>query len=101
MATTKSPELLKTRWPSWLERAASVRLTLVCVVLAMLLVLVGTLAQVRMGTFAAQKVYFNSWCLYADMGGWKYPVFPGGLSIGALWMVNLVASFIIRFRLKL
>jgi hypothetical protein len=84
----------------WLDRAASVRLTLVCIGLAMVLVLVGTLAQVRMGTFAAQKVYFNSWLLYWDLGDWKLPIFPGGLSVGALWMANLVAAFITRFRFK-
>jgi hypothetical protein len=101
MTTDKSVELLNSKWAAWLDRAASVRLTLVCVVLAMFLVLVGTLAQVHMGTFAAQKVYFNSWFLYWDLGDWKVPYFPGGLSVGALWMANLVASFISRFRLKL
>ena len=100
MTTDKSAELLNNKWSTWLDRAASVRLTLVCIALAMVLVLVGTLAQVRMGTFAAQKVYFNSWWLYADLGDFKIPVFPGGLTVGALWMANLVASFISRFRLR-
>src|SRR5205807_6973466 len=49
---------------------------------------------------AAQKVYFNSWWLYWEVSDWKIPVFPGGLTVGALWLANLVASFIARFRLK-
>jgi hypothetical protein len=95
------PEHWPTRAVKALERFASVRLTLVCVGLAMFLVLIGTLAQVQMGTFAAQKVYFNSWFLYVPVGDWKIPFFPAGLSVGALWMANLVAAFITRFRLKL
>ena len=37
------------------EPLAAVSLTLVCLGLAMVLVVMGTLAQVHMGTFAAQK----------------------------------------------
>ncbi|HVO32433.1 MAG TPA: cytochrome c biogenesis protein ResB [Elusimicrobiota bacterium] len=64
----------------------------------MVLILIGTLAQVRMGTFAAQRVYFNSWWLYSYVEDWKVPVFPGGLTVGVIWLVNLIASFITRFR---
>src|ERR1041385_1124988 len=92
--------LHKLQQAKWLGRAASVELTLVCIGLAMFLVFVGTLAQVRMGTFAAQKIYFNSWWVYRSAGNRKLPIFPGGLSIGALWMANLAASFITRFRLR-
>src|SRR5882762_4671424 len=100
MTTPNKVELLKSTWSTWLPRAASVKLTLTCVVLAMILVLVGTLAQVHLGTFLAQRVYFNSWFLYATVGDWKIPVFPGGLTVGTLWLCNLIASFITRFRLN-
>jgi cytochrome c biogenesis protein ResB len=83
-----------------LDRLASVKLTLVSVGLAMALVLTGTLAQTKMGTFAAQKEFFNSWWLYARLGDVKVPVFPGGLSVGMAWMVNLLAAFATRFTFR-
>jgi hypothetical protein len=83
---------------SMLSTLASVRLTLFCVLLAMALVAAGTLAQVHLGTFQAQKEYFDSWWVCVDWADWKVPVFPGGLTIGTLWLINLVASFITRFR---
>lgn len=100
MPTSKTADLLKARGSVWLSHAASVRLTLVCIVLGMMIVLIGTLAQVKMGTFAAQKVYFNSWLIYGNLGGFKFPVFLGGLSVGMMWMVNLIASFITRFKFR-
>jgi hypothetical protein len=84
-----------------LERLASVKLTLFCLGLAMMLVILGTLAQVKMGTFAAQKEFFNSGWIYETwLTGWKFPVFPGGLTIGVLWMVNLIAAFLTRFTFR-
>jgi len=83
-----------------LESLASVNVTLICLALAMVIILIGTLAQVKMGTFAAQKVFFNSWILYARLGGVKIPVFVGGLAVGAAWMVNLVAAFLRRFTFR-
>lgn len=86
------------RFHRGLDLVASVQLTLACIVLAIVLVTIGTLAQIKMGTFAAQKLYFNSWWIYLDAGDWKIPVFPGGLSIGTLWLVNLIASFVVHVR---
>ena len=83
---------------SWLEALASLELTLFCLLLMMVLVLFGTLAQVRMGTYVAQKLFFNRFLIFTDIGGIPIPVFPGGLSVGLLWLVNLVAAFIVRFR---
>ncbi len=89
-----------TMYKPWLERLASVKLTLVCLALAMILIVCGTLAQVHMGTFAAQKEYFNSWWLFTKVGDSRLPVFPGGLSIGAAWMVNLLAAFAVKFNFR-
>src|SRR4029077_118096 len=100
MTTPNKVEWLKSTGSTWLQRAASVELTLTCVALAMFLVLIGTLGQVHLGTFLAQRVYFNSWFLYATVGDWKIPVFPAGLSVGMLWLCNLIAFFITRFRLN-
>jgi hypothetical protein len=83
---------------AFLTRLSSVRLTLVAILLAMVLIVVGTLAQVELGTFEAQKKYFDSWWVYGRVGGIKIPIFPGGLTVGSLWLLNLIASFITRFR---
>lgn len=73
-----------------LEGLASIQLTLFCLTLMMALIVLGTLAQTKMGTFTAQKMYFSSW--------WIPPFFPGGLTVGSLWLINLVAAFIVKFR---
>ena len=80
------------RYTLWLERLASVKLTLVCLALAMILIVLGTLAQVHMGTFAAQKEYFNSWWLFGDIGDSRLPIFPGGLTLGTAWMAGYSAA---------
>lgn len=83
-----------------LEGLASVRLTLFCIAFLMVLVFFGTLAQVQIGTFAAQKMYFNSFWIYKDIFGMNVPVLPGGLTVGSLWMVNLLAAFAVRFEFE-
>jgi len=86
--------------PDLLERLSSVKLTLTCLGLAMILVVIGTLAQMNMGTFAAQKEYFNSWWIFTTLGDTSVPFFPGGLTIGALWMANLLAAFTVKFKYR-
>lgn len=68
--------------------------------LAMVLIFFGTLAQARMGTWEAQQLFFNRWWVTAPVGDFSLPIFPGGLTIGALWFVNLLAAFFTRFPLK-
>jgi hypothetical protein len=84
--------------PLWLERLASVELTLFCLGAMMVVVFFGTIAQVHLGTFAAQKLYFNSFWVVKDVGDLRLPVLPGGLLIGGLWLINLIANFVVRFR---
>lgn len=77
---------------------ASIELTLSCMVLMMTLIFFGTLAQAKIGTFAAQNLYFNSFLVTTDVGSLRLPIFPGGLSVGLLWLINLTAAFAVRFR---
>lgn len=77
---------------------ASLRLALVSLGLLMLLVFFGTLAQVHIGTFAAQKEYFNSVFVYGRPFGFRMPILPGGLLVGGAWLVNLIAAFVFQFR---
>ncbi len=81
-----------------LETLASVKLTLVCLGFAMALVVFGTLAQVNMGTFAAQKAFFNSWFVFGQVAEMDVPLFPGGLTVGLVWVVNLLAAFAVKFK---
>src|SRR5450759_4903520 len=80
----------------------SLRLTVVCLSLALLLVFVGTLAQVEIGLYKAQNEFFRSFFVYwgPKGAGWKIPVFPGGYLIGGLLMINLVAAHFARFKFR-
>ena len=79
----------------------SLRLTVVCLGLALILVFVGTLAQVQIGLYAAQSEYFRSFFVYwTPKGtGLKIPFLPGGWLIGLVLLVNLLAAHIKRFQL--
>jgi hypothetical protein len=80
----------------------SLRLTVVCLALALILVFVGTLAQVQIGLYAAQSEYFRSFFVYWTPKGtnWKIPFLPGGWLIGLVLLVNLLAAHIKRFHLS-
>ena len=77
----------------------SLRLTVVCLVAALVLVFVGTLAQVEIGLYQAQAEFFRSFFVYWTPGGThlKIPVLPGGWLIGLVLLVNLLAAHIKRF----
>jgi ResB-like family len=77
----------------------SLRLTVVCLSLALLLVFIGTLAQVDQGLYAAQNRYFRSLLIYWSPKGadWRIPVLPGGYLLGGILLINLVAAHIKRF----
>ncbi len=78
---------------------SNVRFILFCMLLMMILVVLGSLAQADIGSFAAQQEYFNSFWLYTRIAsGFAVPVFPGGLTIGILWLVSLTASLFVRAR---
>jgi len=72
----------------------SLRLTVVCLALALVLVFWGTLAQVDLGLYKAQNEFFRSFIIYWGPKGasWRIPVFPGGYLIGGVLLLNLIAS---------
>jgi hypothetical protein len=79
----------------------SLRLTVILLAFAILLVFIGTLAQVDEGLYNAQARYFRQWLIFGiSVSGTKIPVLlPGGYLIGTLLVVNLVAAHIYRFQL--
>jgi ABC-type transport system involved in cytochrome c biogenesis permease subunit len=85
---------------------ASLRLTVVLMALAMVLIFVGTLAQTQLGVWQAVDAYFRAPIAWVDLwllvpgkgaGGPAVP-FPGGLTIAALLLVNLLAAHVARFK---
>lgn len=80
----------------------SLRLTVVCLGFGILLVFLGTLAQVDEGLWAAQHRWFRSFFIWWGPAGagWKIPVFPGGYLVGVVLLVNLIAAHIKRFELS-
>lgn len=79
----------------------SLRLTVACLVAAIVLVFVGTLAQVNLGLYVTQEKYFRSLFVFWTPQGtdWRIPVWPGGYLLGWLLLINLIAAHIQRFKL--
>ncbi|MDG1889917.1 MAG: cytochrome c biogenesis protein ResB [Verrucomicrobiota bacterium] len=79
----------------------SLRLTVTCLSFSMLIVFVGTLAQVDQGLYIVQERYFKSFLVLWGPSGsdWQVPVMPGGYLIGILLLTNLTAAFFKRFKL--
>lgn len=92
-----------------LKALASLRLTVVLLSLSMFLVLAGTLAQVHEGVWSVVHTYFRSILVIIPMQLFvpekllRIPLaipFPGGLTLGVLLFVNLIAAHAVRFKLR-
>ncbi len=81
---------------------SSLQLTVVLLSCALVLVFVGTMAQVKLGLYVAQEEYFRSIFVYWQPNGvsWKIPVLPGGWLLGGLLLVNLLAAHVKRFQIS-
>lgn len=81
---------------------SSLKLTVVCLGLGLVLVFWGTMAQVEMGLYQAQNEFFRSLFIYwkPEGSGLKIPIFPGGYLVGGVLLVNLLAAHIQRFELS-
>ncbi|HAM71587.1 MAG TPA: ResB protein required for cytochrome C biosynthesis [Verrucomicrobiales bacterium] len=102
---------------------SSLRLTLVLLVLGLLLVFLGTMAQEPLGLYLSQARFFHSFfvdaasmnaairkslqlvSIYVDplpaaqvLAAPWVPVFPGGYLIGTVLLANLVAAHLERFK---
>ena len=79
----------------------SLRLTVVCLGFSVLLVFLGTLAQVDLGLYKAQNEFFRSFFVFwgPKTADWKIPVLPGGYLVGGVLLINLVSSHVMRFKL--
>ncbi|MEM9444816.1 MAG: cytochrome c biogenesis protein ResB [Verrucomicrobiota bacterium] len=87
----------RTMWlQNMLKIFSSLKLTVGCLAFAALLVFVGTLDQINLGIYEAQRKYFQSFLVFMeDSDGRKlFPVLPGGYLIGGLLLINL---FVVLF----
>jgi hypothetical protein len=80
----------------------SLRLTVTLMAFAIVLVFIGTLAQVDEGLYNAQARYFRQWFILGmDISGHRIPLLlPGGYLIGTMLLLNLVAAHLYRFQLS-
>jgi len=77
---------------------SSLKLTIVCLSLTIVLVFAGTLAQVDSGIHEVQQRYFQSLFVWWPSASGGIPVFPGGHLLGAVLLANLIAAHARRFR---
>jgi len=82
------------RLDPYIKFFTSLRLTVVLLVLGMVLVFWGTLAQVHLGLYQAQNEFFRSFLVFWQPTGshLKIPVYPGGYLLGGLLLINLFAA---------
>jgi len=84
-----------------LKTLSSLRLTVILLVLGLVLIFVGTLAQVHEGLYNAQVRYFKSWVIIGvTLFGTKMPwlILPGGYTLGSVLLVNLTVAHFTRFK---
>ncbi len=72
----------------------SLKLTIVCLALLMVLVVACTLAQVELGTLGAVNAYIRSFVVWWDLPGSQLsvPILPGGALVGLVLGANLIAA---------
>ncbi len=74
------------------DAITSLKLTIGCLALLMILVVACTIAQVRLGTLGAVNLYMRSWFYWMELGNLSIPIFPGGALVGLVLMANLIAA---------
>jgi len=80
-----------------IKTAASLKLTVFCLLFVCILVMWGTFYQVDFGIYAAQKRYFDSWFFLIK----GLIPFPGLKSIIVVLAINLLASGACRFSFRM
>jgi len=99
---------------SAMQAIASLKLTVVLFALGIFVILVGTLAQTQADIWQVVRDYFHAWVMWVDinlffpesffpdMPRWSLPLIPapGGMTIGVLMAVNLLAAHGWRFKIQ-
>ena len=84
------------------DAVTSLKLTIACLALLMVLVVACTLAQVNLGTLGAVNLYIRSLFVWWQVPGtgWAVAIFPGGALVGLVLGVNLIAAQVRRLELS-
>jgi hypothetical protein len=84
------------------DALTSLKLTIACLALLMVLVVGCTLAQIRLGTLGAVNAYVRSFLIWWPVPGtgWSIPIAPGGGLVGLVLLVNLIAAQTKRLELS-
>jgi ABC-type transport system involved in cytochrome c biogenesis permease subunit len=99
---------------SAMQAIASLKLTVVLFALGIFVVLIGTLAQTQADIWQVVRDYFHAWVMWVDINlffpesffpdipRWSFPLIPapGGMTIGVLMAVNLLAAHGWRFKIQ-
>ena len=80
-----------------LDILGSLKLTVILLGLSIVLVFIGTWAQVNNGIWTVMDQYFRCW--FVKLGG-VLPVFPGGRLLGAALLLNLLISHAARIKMQ-
>lgn len=103
-----------------LQPLASLKLTCVLFLLALMIVFVGSLAQARRDVWQVMDQYFRTYLAHIDvadffppsmfpglmhynwdqLGRFRYIPFPGGWTIGWIMLANLLAAHGLKFRIR-
>ncbi len=84
------------------DAVTSLKLTILCLALLMVLVVLCTLAQVQLGTLGAVNMYIRSFFVWWDVPGtsWSLAILPGGALVGLVLATNLLAAQVKRLELS-
>ena len=84
---------------------SSLKLTVVCLSLLFILVLLTTLAQRYYGIYYSVSYFMTSWLITITIPGFlndnTFPLFPGGLLVSSILLINLMTSHVSRFKYSL
>jgi cytochrome c biogenesis protein ResB len=94
---TNNEAAKKTDFLSLLKSLASLKLTVVCLVILTVLVVWGTVYQAGNGLYQAQQKFFYSWVFFI----FGFIPFPGTIMVMFVLFTNLVFSLIFRMRMRL
>ncbi len=90
-------------WRQALKTAASLELAIAAMLWLMVLVVLCTLAQVRLGNYQSVRLFIDSLFIYwRPAASWPpIPILPGGAMTGAVLLANLAAAALVRLPLNL
>lgn len=82
----------------FLKFFSSLSFTVMLLVSLLIITFFMTLEQVELGIWFAKKKYFESLFVWQNFGPISIPIFPGGLLIGGLLMINLIIAPFFSFK---